>query len=254
MKRLIVANWKMHFGPSQASVLVAKLAAAIQPNPEVTVVLCPPALDLFAVAPDAQKGQFKLGAQNLYFEDEGAFTGETSGPMLAGLADYVIVGHSERRRLFGEDDQLVAKKVAAAIRNQLIPILCVGENLAQRESHLAERVIVDQLTAAVHGLGPDDLAKLVVAYEPIWALSTSANGHAARPSDVEPMMKLIITTLVGRYGVKPIGGTKLLYGGSVDGDDARGFLELPDVDGLLVGGASLVAEQFAKIVATAQSL
>lgn len=254
MKRLIVANWKMHFGPSQATVLMGKLEAAIEPNPEVTVVLCPPAIDLFGLAADAQKSQFKLGAQNLYFEDEGAFTGEISGPMLQGLADYVIVGHSERRRVFGEDDQLVAKKVAAAIRNQLIPILCIGENLTQRESHLAEKVVVDQLTAAVHGLGPEDLAKLVVAYEPVWALSTSANGHAARPSDVEPMMKLIITTLARRYGSEMIGSVKLLYGGSVDGDDARGFLELPDVDGLLVGGASLIADSFAKIVAAAQSL
>lgn len=254
MKRLIVANWKMHSGPSQASILVTKLAAAIAPDPDTTVVLCPPSLDLFALAADAQKGQFKLGAQNLYFEDEGAFTGEISGPMLQGLADYVIVGHSERRRLFGEDDALVAKKVVAAIRNQLIPILCIGENLTQRESHLAEKVVVDQLSAAVHGLGPEDLARLVVAYEPVWALSTTVNGRPATPSDVEPMMKLITTTLAGRYGADVAADVRLLYGGSVNDEDARAYLALPDVDGLLVGGASLIAEKFARIVEAAQSL
>ncbi len=253
MKRLIVANWKMHFGPSQAGAFAEKLKTAIKPNPEVTVVLCPPALDLAGLARDVDSSQFALGAQNLYFEDEGAFTGEIAGPMLQGLASYVIVGHSERRRLFGEDDKVVAKKVVAALRNQLVPILCIGENLAQREGDVADEVVADQLMAAVHGLGPDDLSKLVIAYEPVWALSTSTGGHAATPSDVEPMMKLITGTLAKTYGDDAAAGVRLLYGGSVDGDDAGAYLALPDVDGLLVGGASLIAESFAKIVQAAQS-
>lgn len=251
MKRLIVANWKMHFGPSGASTLAEKLRAAVKTDPNVTVVLCPPSIDLLTLAKDVDQNQFSLGAQNIFYEDEGAFTGEISGPMLDGLARYVIVGHSERRHIFGEDDKMVAKKVAAVLRNQLKAILCVGEQLSEREGGVAEKVVTDQLTAALHGVGPDDLPNLAVAYEPVWAIGT---GVAAKPDDVEPIMKTIMATLTRLYGEEAAAKVPLLYGGSVNQDDAKAYLDLPDVNGLLVGGASLVAETFAAIVKTAQSL
>ncbi|HSX14740.1 MAG TPA: triose-phosphate isomerase [Candidatus Saccharimonadales bacterium] len=247
MKKLIVGNWKEHFSPGAASTYYQKLAKMVHAG-QAEVVLCPPMLDVYPVSRELDDKKFKLGAQNLYFEDNGAFTGETSAAMLKGLVDYAIIGHSERRQVFGEDNLLVAKKVAAALRNRIQPILCVGETLLERSEELTSRVVVDQLTVGLHFVSKEDLDQVVVAYEPIWAIGT---GNFARPDDVIPVARLIHQTITELFG-ESAAQIRLLYGGSVDGDNAAAFLSLGEVDGLLVGGASVNASKFARIVEAAQ--
>lgn len=244
---LIVGNWKMNLNPHEASTLAHRLEGKIKPSPRVEVVLCPPALDLYPLKKEAHKN-FKLGAQNLHYVDEGAYTGEISGAMLKGLVDYVIVGHSERRRDAGEDDKVIAKKLGAAFRNGLTPILCVGESLLEREHKHGRKVVIDQLTADLAMLTADEVEKLVVAYEPVWAIGT---GNFATPDDVEPMVGAIRETIEELYGENVGPEVRVLYGGSVDSHNAKAYLRLPGVDGLLVGGASLKYEEFAAIVAGA---
>jgi triosephosphate isomerase len=249
--KLIVANWKMNLNPSEGGVLLHKLDEAVEPKEGVEIVICPPFIDLYPLAQTINRAKFKLGGQNIHYLDHGAFTGEISPNMLKDLADYVIVGHSERRLGAGEDDKLIAKKVSAAIRNNLIPVLCVGDTLSDREHKLAKKVIVDQLTADTAMLTAEEVGKLVVAYEPVWAIGT---GNFAKPSDVEPIMGIIRHTLEELYGENIGTQVKVLYGGSVTTDNARAYLEMNGLDGLLVGGASLNYQQFAKIIQVAQSL
>lgn len=247
MKRLVVGNWKEHFNPGAASAYYNKLAKLVDANDDVDVVLCPPMLNVYALSRELDEKKFKLGAQNLYSEDAGPYTGETSAAMLKGIVDYAIVGHSERRHIFGEANLMIAKKVAAAIRNKITPILCIGETLLERSDELTSRVVVDQLTVGLHFVTKEDLEDLVIAYEPVWAIGT---GQFAKPDDVIPVAKLIRKTIEELYGedakIPPI-----LYGGSVDPHNAAAYLALADIDGLLVGGASVNAEQFSRIVATA---
>ncbi len=247
----IVGNWKMHQTPQQAATLIDRLQGTVKPHTHVTSVVCPPFVDLAAVHAQVQPDVLSVGAQNLHDEDEGAFTGEVSGPMLKGLAEYVLVGHSERRRYFHETDRLIAKKLAAAIRNGLKPILCIGENLSDRHDGHSKRVVVDQLHGALHHMSADDLGGLVIAYEPVWAIGT---GEFATPSHVEPIVSVIRLTLDELFGRPASSGTEVLYGGSVDANNARSFLEMEHVNGLLVGGASLNYQSFSAIIAAAQSL
>jgi len=255
MKRLIAANWKMNLAPHEAGLLVRRLETKLAPHPQTEVVICPPAIDIFPLAKDLDRTKLKLGAQNIHFADDGPYTGEISAPMLKGLADYVLVGHSERRAM-GEDDKTIAKKLAAAVRNNLTPILCVGETLTERQHNLSHKVVVDQLTAAVHELTAADVSSLVVAYEPVWSIDHH-DGHApvhATPDEIRFAFTAIRTTLEELFGEEGIGNLRQLYGGSADPDHCRAYLEMPHVDGLLVGTASLNYESFAKIVKTAQSL
>lgn len=242
----VVGNWKMHLGPKEAAAYVKKLKTKIIDHPAVTVVLAPPFVDLATVG---KTGHLKLGAQNLCATDEGAYTGEVSGPMLKEIVDYVIVGHSERRKHFHETDKVVGLKLAAAVRNGLIPILCVGENLHQREAGHSVRVVVDQLIAALANLTATDLKHLHVAYEPVWAIGT---GRFAKPDEVTPVVSAIHHTIKELYNAKAADGVKILYGGSVDADDASAYLKVRYVNGVLVGGASLNAESFGGIVRAAQ--
>ncbi|HVQ44203.1 MAG TPA: triose-phosphate isomerase [Candidatus Saccharimonadia bacterium] len=255
MKRLIVANWKMNLGPGEASLLMRRLDEHIEAKSSTEIVICPPAIDLYPLAKDLDRKKFKLGAQNVHYLDSGPYTGEISPAMLAGLADYVIVGHSERRAM-GEDDSLIAAKLSAAVRNNLTPVLCIGENLHDHQHNLAERVVVDQLTAALANLTADDIAGLVIAYEPVWAINHH-DGHPPRPAtpdDIRFAYRAIRTTLEELYGEGGLAGVRLLYGGSVDPDHCRAYLEMDHVDGLLPGTSSLNYESFAKIVKTVQSL
>jgi triosephosphate isomerase len=251
MKKLIVGNWKMHFNPAEASVLVHRLNQKIFAVPSVQVVLCPAAVNLFPVAQGIDDQKFKLGAQNIHYRDEGPFTGEISAVMVKGLANYAIVGHSERRQHFHEDDKLVAEKLAAAVRHKLKPILCVGENLLDRQHGLTKKVVTDQLEAGLAMLTAEDMPGLAVAYEPVWAIGT---GDFARPDDVWPVASAIRMTIEELYGESAAGRVKVLYGGSVEPDNARAYLRLENIDGLLVGGASIHYEKFAAIVQAAQDL
>jgi triosephosphate isomerase (TIM) len=253
MKRLIAGNWKMNLGPHEAELLVKRLEQKIPEGSTVEVVLCAPFVDLAPLAKELDRKRFKLGAQNLHWADSGPYTGEISGPMLKGLADYVIVGHSERRAM-GEDDKLIAKKLAAAVRNGLAPILCVGETLHEREAGHSETVVVSQLTADLHNLTAADASKLVIAYEPVWAINhhDGTPPRPAKPDEIKFAFRAIRNTLEELYGEEGTSGVRLLYGGSADADNAAAYLKMQYVEGLLPGTASLNYETFAKIVELAQ--
>jgi triosephosphate isomerase len=255
MQRLIVANWKMHLGPSQAGVLVKRLEKKIESDLSVEVVICPPAIDLFPLTKDVDRKKLSLGAQNMHWADDGPFTGEISGPMLKGLATFAIIGHSERRAM-GEDDHVIAKKLAAAIRNNLTPILCIGENLHDRQHGLGAKVVVDQLTAGLRELTAEDVSQIVIAYEPVWAINHHDGKpvHHATPEDIKFAYPAIRTTLEDLYGEAGVSGVRLLYGGSVDATHCLPYLKMPYVDGLLIGTDSLNYEDFSKIVKAAQNV
>jgi triosephosphate isomerase len=216
---------------------------------KVDVAVAPPFLAIPAVAARLKHAGVHVAAQNLHAEASGAFTGEISGEMLraVGVA-YCLVGHSERRQIFGETDALVEKKVHACFRSGLLPILCVGETLAEREGGDAEGVVRRQLAAALGRLSPDQLPSVTIAYEPVWAIGT---GKVATPAQAQEMHATIREWLAERYPAFVPRGMRILYGGSVKGSNAAGLLGQPDIDGALVGGASLVAEEFLAIVAGA---
>jgi len=249
MRRPIIAgNWKMYKTPSQARELAAGVAAGLKPEraAECEVVLCPPAVDLAAVAEVLRGTPVRLGAQNLYPQDEGAFTGEVSAPMLKELGvSSVIVGHSERRQYFAETDEFVNLKVKSALKHGLQPILCVGESLAEREAGTTEDRIKTQLAGGLADLTPVDFASLVLAYEPIWAIGT---GRTATPEQAQAVHRFIRAWLAGQFGAAAAEAMRIQYGGSVKPDNIRSLMDQPDIDGALVGGASLKADSFLAIV------
>ena len=246
---LIAGNWKMNTTVDEARALAKALASNLNGPPGVEVLLCPPFISLTTVGSEIFGTTLKLGAQNLHPEPKGAFTGEVSPAMLAGLCDYVIVGHSERRALFGEDDTFVNRKLHAALAHDITPILCVGETLAQRETNTTDEVLTRQVIGGLKGVPPD--ADFVVAYEPVWAIGT---GKAASPSDAEQAISLIRQTISQQLGGQAADSTRILYGGSVKASNIRDFITSDDIDGALVGGASLDPDDFSGIVtATSQA-
>ena len=240
---LIAGNWKMNTTVGEARELVAEMKPGLETVDGAQVVLCPPFTALAEVRRLLDGTTIGLGAQDMYHESTGAYTGEVSPLMLAELCDYVILGHSERRHLFGEKGADTGKKVPAALAAGLRPILCVGERLDERESGRAEAVVMEQLR---QGLARVDSPRvMVVAYEPVWAIGT---GVAATPENAQDMMATIRSTLSSLYGVEAAGGVPVLYGGSVTTENVADFIRQPDVDGALVGGASLKAESFVELV------
>ena len=239
--KLILGNWKMHFTVKQAVSFAGKLAA--KPIPEgVTVGVIPHALALSEIATLLQKTGLKLGAQNAYFQDEGAFTGEISMPMLRGIAKYVLVGHSERRHIFHESNELIRHKVAAAVRSGIIPVLCIGETLVERQHYHTKQVLTDQLVSGIADLTSEEVAKIVVAYEPYWAISDGksfAKHDVATPEDAQKSSDIIRSNISELYGQEVAKKVKVLYGGSANPDNAAAFLKCDGIDGLLPGGASL---------------
>ncbi len=247
MDRLIVGNWKMNLGPSEGSLLVHRIQQKLEAHPGVEVVICPPFIDLFPLAKEVDHKKLKLGAQNIHFQDKGAQTGEISAAMLKGLADYVIVGHSERRAM-GEDDKFIAKKVAAAVRNDLTPILCVGESLNDRQHDLTTKVVTDQITADLHEVTAEDIANIVIAYEPVWAIGS---GTPATPDQIRPAIKAIRSTIEDLYG-EQAASVRVIYGGSTVAEVVKAILAVPGIDGFLPGSSSLNYEEFANIVKATQ--
>ncbi|MFQ5858436.1 MAG: triose-phosphate isomerase [Anaerolineae bacterium] len=245
---LMAGNWKMYKGPGQAIVFFNELSEAVADVEDREVLICPPFVDLYALGRMLRKSEtrIKLGAQNLYPAEEGAYTGEISPPMLRECnCDYVIVGHSERRQYFDEDDTFINQKVKAARQFALIPILCVGETEAQRDAGQAEDVVATQVREGLAGVEVEEAGELVIAYEPVWAIGT---GRTATPEDAQAMHAHIRIILMGRYGEKLAGGIRILYGGSVKPANVDDLMAQPDIDGALVGGASLEVESFARIV------
>lgn len=250
---LIVGNWKMHLNASQASLLLHRLHERIKIHRTIEVVLAPSMLVLQPLSMQVDRRKFRLAAQNAYHKDEGAFTGEVSFSMLQDLVHYVIIGHSERRLHFHEDFEVVRDKVAGAVRNGIAPILCVGETGQERHAGETKQVLHDQITTALSNLTADEIEDIVIAYEPVWAISTF-EGQIAKPDDVEVGLKFIRKQVAELYGEKSAKSVRLLYGGSVDDQIIRSYLELEDCDGALVGGASLNYHKFASIVDSAYRL
>ncbi|HOR23597.1 triose-phosphate isomerase [Candidatus Saccharibacteria bacterium] len=244
-KTLIVGNWKMYLNASQASLLAYRLQEHIKTNRDVEVVLAPSMLTLQPVSLQIDRKKFKLAAQNAFYQDQGAYTGEVSFTMLRDLIHYCIIGHSERRYIFNESEDDITKKVTAAYRNGIIPILCIGETKSERLDGETNRVINDQLVTALANVTSVEVEKLVVAYEPVWSIGT---GDFAKPSLVEAAVKVIRKNISALYGDKAAQEVRVLYGGSVMADIAGGYLGAKGVDGLLVGGASLNYQQFSDIV------
>ena len=250
---LIAGNWKMHLDVQAASLLVHRLNKNIKQYRDIEVVLAPSMLALQPVSLEVDRRKFRLAAQNAFYKDEGAYTGEVSFTMLRELVHYVIIGHSERRIYFNESLETIRDKVQAAVRNEITPILCVGETKQERVAGETRRVIHDQLTSAIANLTPEEIEKVVIAYEPIWAISTF--GHEfAKPDDIEKVFKLIRAEIHELYGAAASREVRVLYGGSVDDHIAPGYLALPDCDGVLVGAASLNYKQFAGIIEGAYRL
>jgi triosephosphate isomerase len=247
---IVAANWKMHKTHLEAIRDVQKLSYLLDRDDaeRVEVVICPPFTALRAVQTliESDRLSFGLGAQNVHWEDRGAYTGEVSSPMLAALkCAYVIVGHSERRQLFGETDDTVNRKVRAVLAHAMTPILCVGESLEERDLGNTFEKVTGQIRRAMHGVGHDDAARVVVAYEPIWAIGTGRN---AEPADAGEVIGAIRGTLAELYSKELAEGVRVQYGGSVKAGNIRDFMAHPEIDGALVGGASLDPEEFALIV------
>ena len=247
MRRPIIAgNWKMNMTVNEATVFVQSLRDLLHDVRNVDIVVCPPFPALADVSKILQGTSISLGAQNMHWELQGAYTGEVSAKMLltAGCR-YVILGHSERRLHFGETDDGVKKKVATALDSGLIPIVCVGERIEEREAGQTEQVVERQLAGAVQGLSQEEMSRIVIAYEPVWAIGT---GRAATPEMADDVHRYLRELIQRMYGDKISSSARIQYGGSVTDENAVSLLTLPDIDGALVGGASLKTESFTKIV------
>jgi triosephosphate isomerase len=242
---LIAGNWKMYKTVAEAADLVEALLRGLGPASDREVLVCPPYTALHAVSALVQDSPIALGAQDVFYEDQGAYTGAISPLMLRDLGcTYVIVGHSERRQIFGDDDALINRKLHAALRHDLRPILCVGETKPQRDAGDAERVVVQQVRAGLAHVDAGQMGNVVIAYEPVWAIGT---GDTATPADAQAMHATIRRTLAELYG-EVAQQIRIQYGGSVKPDNVDELMAQPDIDGALVGGASLKADSFLRII------
>ncbi|NLS79449.1 MAG: triose-phosphate isomerase [Chloroflexi bacterium] len=242
---IIAGNWKMNTTVAEAAKLVQEMLPGLQAVSKVERVVCPPFVSLTTVAPLLQGTEVKLGAQNLYWEAKGAFTGEVSPTMLQGLCQYVIIGHSERRQFFGETDETVNLKIKAALAHGLLPIVCVGENLAQNEAGETVSFIASQIKGGLAGLSAEQVRGLVIAYEPIWAIGTGKAATADGANSV--IASAIRNTIAKLYNKTTAAAVRVQYGGSVKPDNIAEFMSQPEIDGALVGGASLKASDFVAI-------
>ena len=246
-KKIIAGNWKMYKNNSEAVNLVRQLKNKLEKKPvNINVIVCPPFTALSKVSEELKGSKIKVGAQNVFALEEGAFTGEISPKMIKSAgAKYVIIGHSERRHYFREDERLINKKVRLALKNQLIVILCIGETLEERKQKLTRDIVANQLEWNLKQIKASELKNIVIAYEPVWAIGTGKTAMPKQAQEVHAFLRVVIDALYND-GV----GNKLtiLYGGSVKPDNAEGLLSQPDIDGALVGGACLVANDFMKII------
>lgn len=252
MKTYIVGNWKLNFTIGEASIYLHKLLKSLPNYRDIEVVVAPSTIALQPLSLQIDRHKMKLAAQNAFYRDYGAFTGETAFSQLRGLVDYVIIGHSERRYIFREDDKMVAKKVAAAIRNKITPILCIGETESERAFGETADVIRDQLIGGLSEVADDDLDKVIIAYEPVWAISSTKAAKLAAPDEIAEVVELIRKNLAEVYGAKLSEQVPVLFGGSVNPSNAGAYLMVPGVNGLLMGGSSLILSEFTDIIETAK--
>lgn len=251
-KKLIAGNWKMNKTSADGVALVRDIVADVGKQSDVDVVVCPPFTALESAAKELEGSNVKIGAQNMHFEDSGAFTGEISAPMLRAIfATHVILGHSERRTYFGETDELVNKKVLAALKNQLRPIFCVGETLAEREAGSTLKVVQRQVERGLEGVGGEQAQSIVVAYEPVWAIGTGKVATTDQAQEVHAFIRGLLVKLFGELVAQKV---RILYGGSMKPSNAPELLTQKDIDGGLIGGASLEARSFVELVTAAAAV
>jgi triosephosphate isomerase (TIM) len=243
---MMAGNWKMNKTPDEAVSLVQEILSRVGRVEDVERVVCPPFVSLPAVAVLLQGTSIGVGAQNIHWEESGAYTGEVSAPMLVGLASHVIIGHSERRQYFHETDQNVNQKIKAALKSGLTPIVCVGESLQQNEAGETRDFVGGQVRAALNGLSTEAVASLVIAYEPIWAIGTGRAATAEQASEI--CGDVVRNTVRDLYGAAIADNLRILYGGSTNAKNIREIMQQPDIDGALIGGASLSAESYGDMV------
>jgi len=244
-KKIIIGNWKMNLNMHEASLYLHQLSELVKIHRDVEVILAPTTLTLQSLSLQVNLRQFKLAAQNFFWRDHGSYTGEVSATQLRGIVQYALVGHSERRHIFNETDKDIRNKVAAAIRNDIRPILCIGETAWEHTNNETKDVLCDQLIGGLANITSEELDRVIIAYEPVWSIGTGQN---ALPKDVIMAEKAIRKQIEHLYGAKSAEAIQILYGGSVTVDSAADYLALPGIDGLLVGAASLEAHVFSKIV------
>jgi len=255
MKTYIVGNWKMNFTVGESSLYLHKLLLKTRAYRDIEVVVAPSIVALQSLSLQTDRRKIKLAAQNFFYQDFGPFTGEVSVSQLRSLVDYAIVGHSERRYIFKETDKDVRNKVAAALRNGITPILCVGETEAEKSFGETTDVIKDMVLGGLSEVSAEEISKVIIAYEPVWAISRPGRPlKLASPLDVKDNFSLIRKTLAETYGKKTAEEVPLLFGGSVSPENAGGYLELSDCNGLLIGGSSLIAPKFIDIIEEAKRL
>ncbi len=245
-KPIIAGNWKMNKTVAEARTLAEGLKNGLKDIENVDIVVCPPFTSLREVAKALENSSIALGAQNVYWEDSGAYTGEISPPMLKSLgSQYVIIGHSERRAYFGETNETVNKKIKAALTHNLTPIVCVGEVLEQRENGKTFDVVKDHVSGALEGIPEADAKKIILAYEPVWAIGTGKTATPEQAQEVHAFIRGLINELYSKEAASVV---RIQYGGSVKPDNAAALMAKDDIDGALVGGASLKVDSFVKII------
>ena len=251
-KTYIVGNWKLNFTVGESSIYLHKLLKALPVYRNLEIIVAPPTIALQPLSLQVDRHKIKLAAQNAFYRDFGAFTGETSFNQLKGIADYCLIGQAERRHIFGEDDKFIQKKVAAAIRNRITPIVCIGETESERAFNETADVLRDQLLSALTDVSEEDLDKVIFVYDPIWAISSNSAARLATPDEVAEAVKLLRNTLEETYSKKYAASATILFGGSVNPSNAGAYLTVPGVNGLLMSGSSLILNEFADIIDVAK--
>lgn len=244
-KKLIIGNWKMNLNLHEASLYLHQLASLVKTHRDVEIVLAPTIFTIQSLSLQVNLRQFKLAAQNFYWRDHGSFTGEVSASQLRGIVQYAIIGHSERRHIFGESEKDIRSKVQSAIRNNINPILCIGETAIDHANGETHDVIRDQLISGLANVSSEEISKITIAYEPVASIGT---GHSAMPNDVKSVVKLIKNQIDQLYGAHVVDDIRIIYGGSVTVDGVSDYLAIDGIDGLLVGAASLNAHDFNEII------
>ncbi|MDD5693045.1 MAG: triose-phosphate isomerase [Patescibacteria group bacterium] len=244
-KKLVVANWKLHFTVPESTITIERLKKELAKIKDSEVVICPSFLDIYPASAELKGTNLSLGAQNLFYKEEGAYTGEVSAVALAHFVKYVIVGHSERRLMFSENDKVISQKAEVAVAHEITPIICVGETLHDKEDGLSKIVVVNQLEAALNRLTASEVAEVVIAYEPVWAIGT---GRICKITEAEKMSDDVRNLIKALYGERAAKEVRIIYGGSIDEKNVNSFAKSKKLDGILVGGASLDYHEFSKIV------
>ena len=254
MKTYVMGNWKMNLTVGDSSIYLQRLLKKIKPSRGLEIIIAPSAISLpsLSLQLERNKSKIKLAAQNFYQKDFGAYTGEISIAQLRGVVSYALIGHSERRFIFGETNKDISQKVAAAIRSGITPILCIGETENQRNFGETIDVLRDELLGGLSEIDTEDVKKCLIAYEPVWAISTSRQARPATPDEIAASIQLIKEQLIDIYGQETAEEIPLLYGGSVNPNNAGAYLTIPGINGILVGESSLISDNFNEIIETAK--